>query len=69
MFHVLAVRWCAGCRAEQMFELPPCEDGHGDDCPDLACVECGSAIVLGGVSVDVVVEADTVAPAVARSAA
>ena len=43
----LEVRWCGSCRAEQPFELPPCEDGHGLDCPDLACVGCGAAVVVG----------------------
>ena len=38
-------RWCAGCGDEQVFEVPPCEDGHGEDCLDLACVACGFAIV------------------------
>jgi hypothetical protein len=36
--------YCAGCRAEREFEAPPCVEGHGDDCPDLACLECGLAI-------------------------
>jgi hypothetical protein len=40
-------RWCAVCATKQLFEQPPCEDGHGDDCLDLACVMCGSALVLG----------------------
>jgi hypothetical protein len=29
-----------------MFEQPPCEDGHGADCLDLACMECGFGITL-----------------------
>ncbi|MCW2614994.1 MAG: hypothetical protein JWN08_1988 [Frankiales bacterium] len=41
------MRWCAGCQDERGFEAPPCEDGHGLDCLDLACVECGHAIVVG----------------------
>ena len=41
------VRWCVSCRGEQFFEVPPCEDGHGEDCLDLSCVECGHAIVVG----------------------
>jgi hypothetical protein len=41
------VRWCAGCEADRPFETPPCEESHGADCPDLACVECGHAIVVG----------------------
>ena len=40
-------RWCSECREETAFEVPPCEDGHGPDCFDLACVDCGSAYVLG----------------------
>lgn len=41
------IRWCAQCHGEQVFEMPPCEDGHGVDCLDLACVECGAAIAVG----------------------
>lgn len=41
------LRWCAVCTDERVFELPPCEDGHGEDCLDLSCVECGHAIVVG----------------------
>ncbi len=40
-------RWCAGCDEEQVFVMPPCEDEHGLDCLDLACVACGHAIVVG----------------------
>ncbi len=52
-------RWCFTCCGEQLFEMPPCEDGHGEDCLDLACVACGHAIVVGvlvadpGVSLEV----------------
>lgn len=49
------MRWCAGCQDERGFEAPPCEDGHGLDCLDLACVECGHAIVVGLMAGDVVV--------------
>ena len=41
------IRWCAECKDEKAFEAPPCADGHGIDCLDLACVECGFAIVTG----------------------
>jgi hypothetical protein len=47
---VITVRWCADCRAEQLFEVPPCADGHGEDCPDLACTGCGAGIVVGMVA-------------------
>ena len=40
------IRWCATCATESAFEQPPCEDGHGEDCLDLACVQCGHGIVL-----------------------
>ena len=41
------IRWCGECKDERHFEMPPCEDGHGVDCLDLACVDCGAAIVVG----------------------
>ena len=41
------VRWCGECKDERVFEVPPCEDGHGADCLDLACADCGAAIVTG----------------------
>ncbi len=44
--HVMVVLHCAHCRDEREFEQPPCVDGHDLDCPELACVECGMAVVL-----------------------
>ncbi len=52
---VVELRWCAGCADQRAFEVPPCEDGHGLDCLDLACVECGHAIVVGIFAADAVV--------------
>lgn len=49
------IRWCAACRTESAFQMPPCDDGHGADCPDLACVVCGHAVVIGVLLVDDVV--------------
>jgi len=40
----LDYRYCPTCDAEQLFEAPACEDGHGADCPELACVTCGTAL-------------------------
>ncbi|MDR7278273.1 hypothetical protein [Catenuloplanes atrovinosus] len=37
---------CVICQREMLFEIPPCEDDHGDDCPELVCTGCGAAIVL-----------------------
>jgi hypothetical protein len=38
--------YCPSCDRECLAEAPPCPDGHGDDCPDRACVECGTALLL-----------------------
>jgi hypothetical protein len=38
---------CPDCRDESVFEQPPCEDGHGFDCPEWCCVTCGSAVFVG----------------------
>lgn len=35
---------CPECRTETLFDTPPCEDGHDEDCVDLACVDCGFAM-------------------------
>ena len=40
-------RFCSECSDERLFEQPPCIDGHGVDCPELACVDCGTAVVVG----------------------
>ena len=40
-------RWCVGCDDEQVFVAPPCDDGHGEECLDLACIDCGHAITVG----------------------
>ena len=55
------VRWCAGCEGDRPFEVPPCEDGHGADCIDLACVDCGHALVLGVLMSDDVVLVEVLA--------
>lgn len=44
---MILTRHCSTCGDERTFEQPPCEDGHGLDCPELACVECGLALVVG----------------------
>jgi len=38
---------CAECGQVRAFEAPPCADGHGDDCPERVCVECGFAVFVG----------------------
>jgi len=36
--------YCPGCATELPFETPPCDE-HGADCPELACVICGWALI------------------------
>lgn len=42
----LVTLFCPTCAADRLVETPPCPDGHGADCPDRACVECGTALML-----------------------
>jgi hypothetical protein len=42
----LLTLFCPTCGHDRLAEAPPCPDGHGDDCPDRACVECGTALLL-----------------------
>lgn len=45
---------CAPCAGERLFEQPPCCDGHEPgECPEWACVDCGHAIILGGITLPV----------------
>jgi hypothetical protein len=38
---------CSNCGEARQAETPPCSDGHGPDCPDRACIECGAALFIG----------------------
>ncbi|HYT11024.1 MAG TPA: hypothetical protein VEL73_10235 [Mycobacteriales bacterium] len=40
------LRLCPSCGDERGFETPPCTDGHGADCPELACLLCGTALLV-----------------------
>lgn len=43
---------CPSCDDERDFVQPTCLDGHtedGGECPEWACLDCGTALVLGGV--------------------
>ncbi|SBW22487.1 MULTISPECIES: hypothetical protein [Protofrankia] len=42
----LTLLMCPQCGDERGFEQPPCCDGHGADCPDRACVDCGTAVCV-----------------------
>jgi hypothetical protein len=39
--------YCSTCGDERLFEQPPCPDGHGEECPERACTECGAAVLVG----------------------
>lgn len=47
----MTTRYCPTCRDERLVEQPPCPDGHAE-CPELVCVDCGTAIVIGWLAVD-----------------
>jgi hypothetical protein len=41
---------CPACGDDRDFVQPPCADGHADDggeCPEWACADCGTALVVG----------------------
>jgi hypothetical protein len=42
------VRHCSDCGDERDFVQPPCVDGHGADCAEWACADCGAAVWAGG---------------------
>lgn len=44
------VMYCATCRGDSVFEPPPCVDDH-DDCPELVCLGCGTAILMAPIIV------------------
>ena len=46
----LQVLFCPDCSVDQCFERPRCADGHGADCPELVCVECGAAVLIGSLA-------------------
>jgi hypothetical protein len=48
---------CPTCRKRQVFEQPPCSDGHGPDCPEWFCSVCGTALWVG-LTVDAAVEVE-----------
>ncbi|HYN95264.1 MAG TPA: hypothetical protein VES42_15560 [Pilimelia sp.] len=43
--------YCAICQAETVFQAPPGLGGHDDDCPELLCDGCGTAIVMAPIVV------------------
>jgi hypothetical protein len=43
-------RHCPTCRDERPVEQPPCAD-HAE-CPEWICLECGTGIVVGWLTID-----------------
>jgi hypothetical protein len=46
--------YCATCETEALFEVPPWLDEldeHDDDCPELICTGCGTAILMAPIVV------------------
>lgn len=41
------VLFCHDCADERPFEQPECVDGHGADCIEWCCTECGGAVLVG----------------------
>jgi hypothetical protein len=41
------IRFCSICTAARAFDPVPCTEGHGSDCPEVMCVECGYVVVVG----------------------
>jgi hypothetical protein len=64
----LVRRFCPECADERPFEQPECLDGHGADCPERACVECGTAILIGPLTQQVLGGPALGAPRVVRPA-
>ena len=49
---------CPPCGEIREFVQPPCADGHtedGGDCPEWACADCGTALVVGDLAIAVAV--------------
>lgn len=43
------VLFCSVCQEDRLHVGHGCTDGHGADCPELLCVECGFAVIVSAV--------------------
>jgi hypothetical protein len=41
--------FCFCCDAETLFVAPPCPEEHEEDCPELLCTGCGTAVFVAPV--------------------
>jgi hypothetical protein len=48
---------CPECLTPSQFEAPPCADEH-DPCPEVVCLDCGTALLLGAVPAAAVDDAE-----------
>lgn len=44
---------CKTCQGETLFQVPPCDDAHDDDCPELICTGCGAAVLIAPITMRV----------------
>ena len=64
----MPTRHCPCCGDERAFETPPCPDGHGADCAELACRDCGTALLVDPYPVAVLPAPPTDRPALGAAA-
>jgi hypothetical protein len=43
--------YCATCEVETLFEAPPRSEEYDEECPELLCTGCGTAILIAPVVV------------------
>ncbi|MEJ7702577.1 MAG: hypothetical protein WKF47_02350 [Geodermatophilaceae bacterium] len=49
---IASIQWCTTCSRDGSFEQPVCSEGHGADCPEWFCIDCGLAVVLAAWAAD-----------------
>lgn len=45
-FDLIVAEDCPVCGRGSSFVVPDCTEGHGAECPDRVCVDCGSALFV-----------------------
>lgn len=45
-YELIGVADCPVCQRAGTLVAPECIDGHGSDCPDRTCVNCGVALFV-----------------------
>ena len=44
------LRQCPCCADVRDFEAPPCAEGHGPECAERVCLDCGTALLVDPVA-------------------